>query len=87
MRPLFILLLLFLSTSAIAAEPKITPLYEPAMVLRTSNFRADPSTGQDPLDTFKAGKQLLILGQTEDDRGRPWYAVSLYDGTRGFIFG
>ncbi len=86
--PLLLLLVLFMIPSAVLADtPKVTPLYEPAMVLRTSNFRADPSTAQPPLDTFKAGKQLLIIGETKDDRDRTWYAVSLYDGTRGFIFG
>ncbi len=85
---LALLLLLLLSTgAALAQDTEVTPLYEPAMVLRTSNFRADPSTGQAPLDTFQAGEQVLILGETQDDRGRSWYAVSHYDGRRGFIFG
>ncbi len=87
MRLVGVLLALLVSLEAFAAEPDVTPLYEPAMVLRTSNFRADPSTNQPPLDTFKAGKQVLILGETKDDRDRTWYAVSLYDGTQGFIFG
>ncbi len=87
MRLLGLVLALVVSLEAFAAAAEVTPLYEPAMVLRTSNFRADPSTKQPPLDTFKAGKHVLILGETEDERGRTWYAVSLYDGTRGYIFG
>lgn len=82
------LLLLFLAAQpAVAAEPAVTPLYEPAMILRTSNVRADPSTGQPPLDTFGAGTQVLITGIAKDARGRDWYAVSLYDGRRGYIYG
>lgn len=84
---LLLLVLLLIPGVTIADAPKVTPLYEPAMVLRTSNFRADPSTAQEPLATFKAGKQVLITGETKDDRDRTWYAVSLYDGTRGFIYG
>ncbi|GAB5469685.1 MAG: hypothetical protein Kilf2KO_27150 [Rhodospirillales bacterium] len=89
MRPAFALLLLtaLVAQPTIAAEPEVTPLYEAGMVLREANFRADPSTGQAPLDTFQAGKQVLIVGTTKDSRKRDWYAVSLYDGTRGFIYG
>jgi len=87
MRTACLMLFLCLALPATAAEPTVTPLYEPAMVLRTSNFRADPSTDKPPLDTFKAGTQVLILGRTTDGRDRDWYAVSLYDGTRGYIYG
>lgn len=86
--PVLLVLFLLLSTgAALAEEAAVEPLYEPAMVLRTSNFRADPSTKQAPLDTFQAGTQVLILGETKDERDRTWYAVSLYDGRRGYIFG
>ena len=71
-----------------AAQAPIEPLYIPAMVVSEANFRADPSTGKPPLDTFQAGKQVLITGATQDDRGRDWYAVRIYDdGREGFIFG
>ncbi|MEO1192774.1 MAG: SH3 domain-containing protein [Pseudomonadota bacterium] len=79
--------LLALPQTSMAAEPQVEPRYEPAMVMRESNFRADPSTGQPPLDTFKAGTKVLITGVTKDARGRDWYAVSLYDGRRGYIYG
>ena len=81
---------LFLATGApaAAAPGDIEPLYVPAMVVSEANFRADPSTGKPPLDTFQAGKQVLILGATQDTQGRDWYAVSVYDdGREGFIFG
>lgn len=72
---------------AAAAPGDIEPLYIPAMVVSEANFRADPSTGKPPLDTFQAGRQVLILGVTQDTQGRDWYAVSVYeDGREGFIF-
>lgn len=77
-----------LATSRASAETAIEPLYVPAMVVSEANFRADPSTSQPPLDTFQAGKQVLILGVAQDSRGRDWFAVSVYDDAReGFIFG
>jgi hypothetical protein len=73
---------------AAAAPGDIAPLYIPAMVVSEANFRADPSTGKPPIDTFQAGKQVLILGSTQDSQGRDWYAVAVYDdGREGFIFG
>lgn len=79
---------LLLAKDAAAAPGDIEPLYVPAMVVSEANFRADPSTGKPPLDTFQAGKQVLILGSTQDNQGRDWYAVSVYDdGREGFIFG
>lgn len=79
---------LFLAKTALAAPGDIAPLYIPAMVVSEANFRADPSTGKPPVDTFQAGKQVLILGSTQDSQGRDWYAVSVYDdGREGFIFG
>lgn len=78
---------LFAGTAS-AAPGDIEPLYIPAMVVSEANFRADPSTGKPPLDTFQAGKQVLILGATQDTQGRDWYAVAVYDdGREGFIFG
>lgn len=81
-----------LATSAIAsplaAQGEIDPLYVPAMVVSEANFRADPSTAKPPLDTFQAGKQVLITGITQDDRARDWFEVVVYDdGRTGFIFG
>ena len=85
---LTVLPVLFLAKTAPAAPGDIEPLYVPAMVVSEANFRADPSTGKPPLDTFQAGKQVLILGATQDSQGRDWYAVSVYDdGREGFIFG
>src|SRR5688572_13127322 len=79
---------LFLAKAALAAPGDIAPLYIPAMVVSEANFRADPSTGKPPVDTFQAGKQVLILGSTQDSQGRDWYAVSVSDdGREGFIFG
>jgi len=73
---------------AAAAPGDVSPLYVPAMVVSEANFRADPSTGKPPLDTFQAGKQVLILGVTQDNQGRDWYVVSVYDdGREGYIFG
>jgi len=70
------------------AQGEIEPLYIPAMVVSEANFRADPSTGKPPLDTFQAGKQVLITGLTQDDKARDWYEVVVYDdGREGFIFG
>jgi hypothetical protein len=58
------------------------------MVVSEANFRADPSTGKPPVDTFQAGKQVLITGLTQDDKARDWYEVVVYDdGRAGFIFG
>lgn len=69
------------------AQAAIEELYIPAMVVTESNFRADASTKQPPLDTFQAGKQVLITGVTYDAQGRPWNRVRIYDdGREGFIF-
>ena len=70
------------------AQAAIEELYIPAMVVTESNFRTDASTKQPPLDTFQAGKQVLITGVTQDTQGRDWYRVRVYDdGREGFIFG
>jgi len=64
------------------------PLYIPAMVVSEANFRGDPSTKNAPLDTFQAGKQVLILGRVQDNQQRDWYLVRVYDdGREGYIFG
>lgn len=61
-------------------------LYLPAMLIREGNFRADPSTGQPPLGTYKAGLQLLVRGVVHDKDKRPWYLVRLYDtGQEGWM--
>lgn len=83
----FVLFLVPLAGVAGAQAP-VEPLYVPAMVVTESNFRADASTAQPPLDTFQAGKHVLITGVTQDTQGRDWYRVRVYDdGREGFIFG
>lgn len=63
----------------------VSAYYQPAVMLREGNFRAQPSTDNQPIGTYPGGTQVLILGETAEASGRAWYYIALYDGQRGYM--